>query len=59
MTEKAEDEQVEQIKLIILSSPQVPDTIFKQADGVLQGSDLCVPLFHRLHQVAVGLLRLL
>lgn len=39
-------------------SLQVPDTVVKRGDGVPQGSDLGIPLSHRLHQVAVGLLRL-
>lgn len=39
-------------------SLRVPGAVFQRGDGLLQGSDLGVPLPHRLHQVAVGLLRL-
>lgn len=37
----------------------IPDVILEQGHTLLHGADLCVPLPHRLDQVAVGLLRLL
>lgn len=40
------------------TNSDVPDAVFQRGHGVPQGSDLGLPLPERLHQVAVGLLRL-
>lgn len=37
----------------------VPDVVLQRGHALLHGADLGVPLSHRLHQVAVGLLRLI